>query len=119
MFPCKVLLLSILCCLVVSCGPSGTEEERIDARRAPGDAADASVSDLPDAMNDGADAQANVCGPANSECGVGSYLDSCTGGQCFGEGCCCPDEQRCRAGSFPVCCAAGAICIDTATGECG
>lgn len=59
------------------------------------------------------------CGPADSECTDADYMKSCTGGKCFARECCCPTDQQCRAGSFPVCCKPGLVCKNTATGECG
>jgi hypothetical protein len=60
-----------------------------------------------------------LCSVHDGECPLSNLLHPCTGGQCLGDGCCCPTSQECRAGSFPVCCPTGQVCKDTALGTCG
>jgi hypothetical protein len=60
-----------------------------------------------------------MCSADDKACNSGNFLAPCTGGTCFGPGCCCPTARQCRAGSFPVCCPPNQTCKNTATGACG
>ena len=111
----RIVVVWITVLVAYACGPStpqhdaatGSGDPRLDSAVVTGDDA----ASGPDAMV--------MCSVHDGDCGPGSYLHACGGGQCFQEGCCCPTERECRSGSFPVCCDEGMVCKDTATGACG
>lgn len=58
---------------------------------------------------------ASSCSAYDSQCGPNSYQQSCTGGACAFQGCCCPTSQECVSGSFFFCCPSGQICATGGT----
>jgi hypothetical protein len=111
--------VGIVMLVAVGCGPSSPTRDaavRDGTTSNDGKLADAK---LPDAPPPDAPEEVVNCGIHDLECPQGTYMNSCTGGKCFANECCCPTSRQCRAGSFPVCCPDGEVCKNTANGMCG